>query len=341
MVNETGDLKIIIRNGPLSVEWEDSPGSSRVRAFLSEHNGSVELRLRAADSPPQDLRVPVTIRIPPGMEVDRIESVSQSSSLDLRLAGAVIRTLEVTTGTGSNYIELSGCTVEAAHIESAYGRSYLVAEYTTISSDLSMKGNPVEEHIAYYDRTAGAVHLGLSNCSIGGMLCMESVAGKIELYADDTTLNGGVGVSSNRAMQYLDLWDCSLPSGAPVTASSDRGRIELRWAQHEENGEDMTFDISTGGEDIYFRVWGPFDINRYDITALTGAGLLEFHSLEDFNALEGGTRYRSKNYDEPLDLMTVHLRTDSREIYARVVDCYKPLRFCGDFKVMKPMDPPF
>ncbi|HAK46875.1 MAG TPA: hypothetical protein DCO79_13280 [Spirochaeta sp.] len=349
IVVEAEDLKLIYRNSPedrtdylISIEWDDNENQTPFQSEVYKSNDNLSVILKTRRKPiPTVQESTVRIYISDTINIRQIESISDSSSADLRLSGLRIDSLNIETSVGSNYVELNNCSAERISINSDYGRSYLLMNRTEISSELTMTGNPESSEVPYYDKVAGAVHAEIIESVISGEINFYSVNGKIEVYSEDSVFFGPISSTSTRGMHFYDLWDCKIQTDSPISAVSDSGKIYFKMAQHETNGNDININLNSRSEEIYFRVWGPLDKYRYDITTLTWSGGKEFHSYENFTAIEEGVRYRSNNFSAPLELITVKAETESGRIYTRVVDCYKKLRFCGDYKTMRPLEPPF
>ena len=309
---------------------------------LDKNNGQLFLKLKNPKSyNGDDNERVVTITLPPDIAIREFSNTTGSSSTDLRISGTDIRNIDIDTSSGSNYIELNDCTAGNININSNYGRTYAVMNQTSINGDILLTGKPDKSKVQYFDKVSGAVHAELLRSTINGSFRIDSATGKIEVYAENTVFSDTIETVSDSGMHFYDLWDCMIKTDTPVSAVSDSGKIYFKFAQHYANKGDFEVDLYSQSEEIYFRVWGALDLFRYDISTETKTGEKEFHSYEDFDTVEEGRHYQTKNFSEPLDLITVTAETGSGRIYTRVVDCYKKLRFCGDFKTMRPLDPPF
>lgn len=135
-------------------------------------------------------------------------------------------------------------------------------------------------------------------------------------------------VTSTTGRIWLDYWELTFIGGGKFDVLTSASDIDIKWAQHIKCYHDINITITT---DYYvrFKFWCPLEVSRMrvELEATTGTKIFSRES-QDFIEVSPD-HYHSVNInDTSIDFLDVDMITTDGLVWAYVVDCFKPQRYC-------------
>lgn len=179
--------------------------------------------------------------------------------------------------------------------------------------------------------TTGDVDIGLNRSIIISDLKVETTIGDQFLTLDFITFHEDIVGKSTSGFIFYDFWNIEFLSDGDLKVSATTGKIHVRWATHFKKSHIVDVSLETNF-DIEFRYWYPLGNTRFDVFFSETTGSSHFGATAAlFNDLSP-YHYQSKNIgDTSIDFLKVNVTTREGDIYLKVIDCFKPQRFCRQY----------
>ncbi len=185
-------------------------------------------------------------------------------------------------------------------------------DFDLMTGDIDIKADGIEFNDFLMETRTGKLTLEFSNCVFNDKITMHTSTGAHDLEFRDCVFNDAI--SSYQATGSLDLVfkDIVFSSDTTIDFTTSTGAISIIWIQDEALTSNIELNVkaSTGSVDI--TIDSPLSITRYDITAGTSTGSVDFDV--NGNELEEITEnhYRSNNFDDvDADLIDINAGTST------------------------------
>lgn len=135
-------------------------------------------------------------------------------------------------------------------------------------------------------------------------------------------------VTSTTGRIRLDYWELLFIGGGKFDVLTSASNIDIKWAQHIKFYHDINITITTD-DYVRFKYWSPLEVSRMRVELETTTGSKRFSAdARDFIEVTPG-QYHSVNInDTSIDFLDVDLITTEGYVWAYIVNCFKPQRYC-------------
>ncbi len=179
--------------------------------------------------------------------------------------------------------------------------------------------------------TTGNVDIDLNRSIIFNDFKIDTMSGEQFLTLDFISIDGDIVCSSTSGFMFLNFWNVQFLSEGNLKVSSTTGKINARWATHFKKSHKVDVTLETNFN-IEFRYWYPIDNTRFDVHLSETTGSSHFGGTAAlFNEINP-YHYQSTNIgDLSIDYLRINVSTNEGDIFLKLVDCFKPRRFCGRY----------
>ncbi len=135
-------------------------------------------------------------------------------------------------------------------------------------------------------------------------------------------------VTSATGRIWLDYWELVFIGGGKFDVLTSASYIDIKWTQHIKCYHDINITIASD-DYVRFKYWCPLEVSRMRVELETTTGTKRFSAdSKDFIEVTPG-HYHSVNInDTSIDFLDVDLITTEGYVWAYIVDCFRPQRYC-------------
>jgi len=135
-------------------------------------------------------------------------------------------------------------------------------------------------------------------------------------------------VTSTTGRIWLDYWELVFIGGGKFDVLTSASNIDIKWAQHIKCYHDINITIITD-DYVRFKFWCPLEVSRMrvELTATTGTKIFS-SDAQDFIEVAPDIYHSAFINDTSIDFLDVDLITTDGTVWAFIVDCFKPQRYC-------------
>ena len=135
-------------------------------------------------------------------------------------------------------------------------------------------------------------------------------------------------VTSTTGRVWLDYWELIFIGGGNFDVLTSASYIDIKWAQHIKCYHDINITIITD-DYVRFKFWCPLEVSRMRVELEATTGTKRFSSdAQDFIEVTPDHYHSAYINDTSIDFLDVDLITTDGYVWAYIVDCFKPQRYC-------------
>jgi len=177
--------------------------------------------------------------------------------------------------------------------------------------------------------TSGNLDIQLNKSIIEDDFKINSISGEIDLMLDHITFKNNFITTTVSGDQFFDIWNLKFKSNSNFTATSITGKLDVRWANHFNKSHYINILLQSDN-DVFFKMWSPIEITRYDIFLETNVGTTRFSKPTGIFEEVIVNHYQSYNvYWLNVDLCNITAISNNGEAWFYYVNCFKWQRICS------------
>lgn len=145
-------------------------------------------------------------------------------------------------------------------------------------------------------------------------------------------------VTSTTGRIWLDYWELIFIGGGKFDVLTSASNIDIKWAQHIKCYHDINITIITD-DYVRFKFWCPLEVSRMRVELEATTGTKIFSSdAQDFIEVAPDVYHSAFINDTSIDFLDVDLITTDGTVWAFIVDCFKPQRYCDQTIAQNPWE---